>query len=135
MIKNKKQLTVTTKQLALLEQALEALGRGGEKDVATALRRRALQADVSKLKREIADYEMAQEGSVDFAVLAELDSLGRLLVQGRIAANLTQDDLAHELGRKPQQIQRYERSEYSSASLATLARVAHVIRSASSGGV
>ncbi len=50
--------------------------------------------------------------------LDSLDALPKVLIQGRIAAGLTQEDLAARLGLKPQQIQRYEASDYHIASFA-----------------
>ena len=45
----------------------------------------------------------------------------------RIAAGLTQEDLAGRLGVKPQQIQRYEASDYQTASFARLLEIARVL--------
>jgi ribosome-binding protein aMBF1 (putative translation factor) len=135
MIKNKKQLTVTKAQLGLLSESLQKL-TSGRQTAATMLQRSSLEADVSRLKQEVAEYEQARAGNVDLGVIRGIQQLGKALVQARIAARLTQDDLAQQLGSKPQQIQRYESSEYSSASVATVMKVANVLarRMASLGG-
>jgi ribosome-binding protein aMBF1 (putative translation factor) len=49
----------------------------------------------------------------------------RVLIQARIAAGMSQRELAERLGLKEQQIQRYEATEYTSASWS---RVSEVIR-------
>ena len=50
-----------------------------------------------------------------------------MLIQARIAAGLTQEDLAARLGVKPQQIQRYEASDYQTASFARLREIARLL--------
>jgi AcrR family transcriptional regulator len=59
--------------------------------------------------------------------LDSLDALPRVLIQARIAAGLTQEDLAARLGVKPQQIQRYEASDYQAASFARLREIARLL--------
>jgi transcriptional regulator with XRE-family HTH domain len=59
--------------------------------------------------------------------LNSLDALPKVLIEARIAAGLTQEDLASRLGLKPQQIQRYEASDYQTASLARLRGIARVL--------
>lgn len=127
MIKNNKQLTVTKRQLGLLTSALKDL-KASKEGAAAKIQIRALQADASKLRQEIAEFEGARAGDIDLAPIMKVEAVGKLLVQGRIAAHLTQDELAREIGRKPQQIQRYETEAYRSASLATLTRVADVLQ-------
>lgn len=46
-----------------------------------------------------------------------------MLIKGRIAAGLTQRQLADRLGLKEQQMQRYEATDYASASLARVSEV------------
>jgi len=55
--------------------------------------------------------------------LASLDELPRTLIRARIAAGLTQEELAARLGLKPQQIQRYEATDYHSASMQRMSEV------------
>jgi ribosome-binding protein aMBF1 (putative translation factor) len=65
-----------------------------------------------------------------FPEILELDSLEglpKVLIQARIAAGLTQEDLAARLGVKPQQIQRYEASDYQTASFARLREIARLL--------
>jgi transcriptional regulator with XRE-family HTH domain len=47
--------------------------------------------------------------------IGSLDELPKTLIQARIAAGLTQEELAAKLGLRPQQIQRYEATDYRSA--------------------
>jgi ribosome-binding protein aMBF1 (putative translation factor) len=59
--------------------------------------------------------------------LDSLEGLPKVLIQARIAAGLTQEDLAARLGVKPQQIQRYEASDYQTASFARLREIARLL--------
>lgn len=56
--------------------------------------------------------------------LKSIESIGRLLVMGRISAGFTQHELASRLGMKRQQIARYEQSFYERASLKRIIRIA-----------
>jgi ribosome-binding protein aMBF1 (putative translation factor) len=49
--------------------------------------------------------------------LESIEELPKTLIQARIAAGLSQEELAGKLGLKPQQIQRYEATNYQGASL------------------
>jgi transcriptional regulator with XRE-family HTH domain len=56
-----------------------------------------------------------------------LEGLSKVLIQARIAAGLTQEDLAARLDVKPQQIQCYEASDYQTASFARLREIARLL--------
>jgi len=56
-----------------------------------------------------------------------IDALPAILIRARIAAGLTQEDLAARVGVKAQQIQRYEASDYQSASFARIREIARVL--------
>lgn len=75
------------------------------------------------LQRELAEYEALRSGRRRGFSLDSFDALPRTLIQARIAAGLSQKELAARLGLKEQQIQRYEASEYASASMARVGAV------------
>ncbi len=85
----------------------------------------ALRSQLGDLKAELEEYQALRSGKRQVLTLDSFDDLPRALVQGRIAAGLSQQELAARLGIKEQQVQRYEASDYQSASLA---RVAVVVR-------
>jgi transcriptional regulator with XRE-family HTH domain len=93
-----------------------------------ALRRQleldAVWGQAAELREQLREYDDLREGRVPVGVLSTVDDLPRLLVRGRIAAGLSQRDLANRLGLKEQQIQRYESSQYASASLSRLREIA-----------
>jgi HTH-type transcriptional regulator/antitoxin HigA len=61
------------------------------------------------------------------ATLDSLEKLSTTLIQARIAAGLSQAELATRLGIKPQQIQRYEATDYQSASLERVNEIMRVL--------
>ena len=56
-----------------------------------------------------------------------LEGLADALIQARIAAGLTQEELAERLGLKKQQVQRYEATRYATANLKRLNAVADAL--------
>lgn len=56
-----------------------------------------------------------------------LIQIATVLIEGRIAAGLTQKELAARLGMKQQQIQQYEQSLYQHVSLARLCQVSETL--------
>ena len=56
-----------------------------------------------------------------------LDGFALSLVRARIAAGLSQRELAERLGLKEQQVQRYEVTEYASASLSRVRAVVQAL--------
>jgi transcriptional regulator with XRE-family HTH domain len=87
----------------------------------------AVRADLARLEAEIADYERLRAGEVRVFDADSLADLPRLLIQARIAAGLTQRQLAERLGLKEQQIQRYEATGYDGASFSRMVDVADAI--------
>ncbi len=56
-----------------------------------------------------------------------MEDLPKTLISARIASGMTQKGLAHRLGIKAQQIQRYEATEYESASFARIRKVVQAL--------
>jgi ribosome-binding protein aMBF1 (putative translation factor) len=128
MIKNERQYAITKSQADKLAQVLECLRKRQAKDetVHPLLRKaeaEALQSQLADLRAELADYEALRCGQRTELALASWDDLPRALIQARIAAGLSQQDLAKTLKLKEQQIQRYEATDYASASLTRLRQV------------
>ncbi len=82
---------------------------------------------LQELRERLAWYETLQRSGGAVIELTSLQSLPDLLGQARIAANLTQRDLAERLGVAPQQVQKDEKGEYRRASLERLAKTARVL--------
>lgn len=127
MIKNDKQLATTRNQLDLLRNKLSQLEELDKKTVLVHAQIQSLASDMDRLESEIAEYDAIRKGEYDLASIAGIFDLGKRLVQARIAANLTQHQLAQLIGQKDQQVQRYERTQYGSASLSVIEKVARIL--------
>ena len=82
---------------------------------------------IRQLKQELAEYERLKSGHILTFVLGSLNDLPTTLIKARIAAGMTQKELADKIGVREQQIQRYEASQYSSASFDRLRSIADAL--------
>ena len=128
MIKNDRQYRITKSQAAKLEQALAREPKRSDSAKVHPLLRKAqsdaLSSQLADLRGEIKQYEALRSGKRTKLNVTSFDDLPQALIQGRIAAGLSQRELAARLGLKEQQIQRYEATDYASASLACVCEVA-----------
>ena len=137
MIRNERQYRVTQKQRKALAHELESLQPAPRTDEATGesasasfvldLQRASLEGQIADLDGQLLEYEQLRSGYVTRAVATSLSAIPETLIKARIAAGLTQRDLAERLGLKEQQIQRYESEGYASASLSRLEEVRRVL--------
>jgi ribosome-binding protein aMBF1 (putative translation factor) len=86
-----------------------------------------LKSQLQDLEAELREYETLKTGGPRILELEALEGLPKVLIQARIAAGLTQEELAARLGVKSQQIQRYEASDYQTASFARLSEIARLL--------
>jgi transcriptional regulator with XRE-family HTH domain len=77
----------------------------------------ALESQLIELRSQLAEYDALRSGERLVLEVSSFDDLPRALIQSRIAAGLSQKELADKLNMKEQQIQRYEATEYASASI------------------
>ena len=130
MIKNERQYRITRTQAEKFAQALVQAehGSGSVTGIHPRLQQaqtEALRSQLESLRAELAAYENLQSGKERVFLSHSFDDLPEVLVKARIAAGLSQKDLAERLGLKKQQVQKYEATDYTSASLE---RVRAVIR-------
>jgi hypothetical protein len=129
MIKNERQYRITKTQVHNFESALRRLESGpATKGVHPTLYQAqvdALRSQLRDLREELGEYEALRREQPAAPELELVQRLPNALIQARIAAGLTQAELAEKVGIKPQQIQRYEATNYQAASLQ---RVAEVVR-------
>jgi transcriptional regulator with XRE-family HTH domain len=82
-----------------------------------------LMDEEEELKEEIEEYRIIREVNLEEAVsgiLSEhvlIDNIGPLLAKLRIAAKMTQEDLANELGWEQSNLSRFENESYSSQTI------------------
>jgi transcriptional regulator with XRE-family HTH domain len=131
MIKNDRQYGIIRGRVErlqrLLDELLERLNDGSVDRARTELELKAVRAEIRRGQAELDDYTALKEGRGEIGAAGSLEDLPRLLIRARIAAGLTQADLARELGLKEQQIQRYEATDYEAASLSRLVEVADAL--------
>jgi ribosome-binding protein aMBF1 (putative translation factor) len=136
MIKNERQYRIAKAQAAKFEEALKAFVAELPNDRTTHPRlikaqKDAMQSQLESLRRELTEYEDLESGNMPPPDLEYISVVPRDLIRARIAARLSQRELAERLGMPEQQIQRYEAKEYESVSLARIAEVAKVLQSLS----
>jgi HTH-type transcriptional regulator / antitoxin HigA len=132
MIYSDKQYAISERQLGNLREALtaakfEKASATSEHSWLRAAQADAIKSQIATLEAELSHYALLKSGEITFAKTHSLENLPSVLVQARIAAGLSQTDLAERLGMKAQQIQRYEASDYSGASLDRLIDVCQAL--------
>lgn len=130
MIRNDREFKITKAQAASFEKALADATSDTSDSLHPMIRQAqldAMRSQLDELQAELAEYEALKEGRRDIIEVASLEDLPKALIQGRIAARLTQRELAKRLGMREQQVQRYEATEYASVSFSRLAEIAKVI--------
>src|SRR5579863_5074451 len=137
MIRNERQYRTTLRQRQMLAEALDELEGssislparqsssvpGDRASQILELRRASLIGQLADLSTQVREYEQLRAGQLAAARVSSLRDLPDALVRARIAAGLSQRELAGRLGLKEQQIQRYESDSYAGASLSRLREV------------
>ncbi|GAO01631.1 helix-turn-helix transcriptional regulator [Anaeromyxobacter sp. PSR-1] len=128
MIRNEREYRITQAHAAQFSKSLAEAEATTDASVHPLIRkaqRDALRSQLKDLRRDLAEYEALQEGKYPVLELSSMEELPRALIKARIAAHLTQKDLAERLKIAEQQVQRYEATEYATANLA---RIMEVVR-------
>ena len=131
MIKNEKQYRITNAQARRFEVALAELTRQQRPANITPrlwqAQRDAAESQLRELQEQIDAYELLHVGKSKELILEAVEDLPKTLIRARIASGMTQEGLAHRLGVKTQQVQRYEATEYESASFARICKVVQAL--------
>jgi HTH-type transcriptional regulator / antitoxin HipB len=130
MIQNERQYKITQTKLREFEQELASIN---PQDPNLHPRQilgwtNSLNLTIRQLKQEIAEYEQLKSGKRSTFILNSLSDLPTVLIEARIAAGMTQKDLAEKIGIQEQQIQRYEANHYSSTSFDRLRAIASALK-------
>jgi transcriptional regulator with XRE-family HTH domain/Zn-dependent peptidase ImmA (M78 family) len=126
MIKNERQYRITKAQAQRFTEAIARSENVSPEGMHPLLRKATLDAHRSQLKdleSQIVQYETLRLGHLPLVRVESFEELPAALISARIAAGLSQKDLADRLGMKEQQIQRYEATNYSGASFSRLSQV------------
>jgi DNA-binding Xre family transcriptional regulator len=131
VITNERQYRITRSEARKFEQAIAAArGREPSPDVDPRIHQamiESLESELVILRDKLDRYEALKAGKVKKRRVRSLRELPVLLIEGRIAAGLTQRQLGERLGLPEQQIQRYESTMYSGVSLDRLQDVADAL--------
>lgn len=127
MITNERQLQIARAQLARFEAELQSDPPTGLDARLLQAQRDALKSQADAIRAEIDEYDGLRSGEISVIELSDLSELPEGLIRARIAAGLTQKDLADRLNLKEQQIQRYETTRYEGASFARIRQVADAL--------
>jgi hypothetical protein len=131
VITNERQYRITRSEARKFEQAIAvARGRKPSPDVDPRIRQAmidSLESELAILRDDLERYESVKAGKIKRRKVRSLRELPVLLIEGRIAAGLTQRQLAGRLGLPEQQVQRYEATMYSGVSLDRVQEVADAL--------
>lgn len=130
MIANERQFRITKTAVRDFEVALARLEtvEAHRPPEMRQVMREAIESQLEELREQVAEYEALRGGRVQVLELNSLEELPDALIRARIAAGLTQKELAARLGLKEQQIQRYEATRYAGVSLDRIQAVAAALR-------
>lgn len=122
MITSERQYGISRDWIERFEESIAGLGCSpGPGDTLEPEKRailiRSQESLLDDLKAEVAEYESLRAGTLRRKAVGGFQEFPDALISGRIAAGLTQRQLAERMGLKEQQIQRYEATRYRSASL------------------
>jgi transcriptional regulator with XRE-family HTH domain len=132
MITNERQLQITRGQIDRFTAALDAINQGSLVDsgldpLLQDAQRDSIAAQLEEMRREIEEYEQLKAGEITHFDFSSLAALPDILIRARIAAGLSQKDLALRLDLKEQQVQRYEASRYEGAGFQRIAEIFEAI--------
>jgi HTH-type transcriptional regulator / antitoxin HipB len=130
MIQNERQYKITQTKLRDLEKDLAQLDAPDPSlhPRKVLARRNSLNILITELRQEIADYEQLRSGQVTQFALNSIQELPTVMIKARIAAGLTQKDLAEKIGVQEQQIQRYEANNYHAIAFDRLQEVLQALK-------
>lgn len=122
MIKNEQQYRQTQYWLQKFEQSLAELDNNESlkaEELRWKIHSDSYQSQVDELKEQIREYETLTNYDCHTPLVLKLDSINhlpQLLIKARIAAKLSQKELADLAGLTEKQIQLYEDKDYQNAS-------------------
>lgn len=141
ILENVHQVGVTKERIAQLDEYVTYL-RSSEFEpdpevhpLLPAIEAKMLESLRLELLQQIADYENLRNGEPKSIQVNNLDELPTVLLKARIAAGLSQKELAEKLSLDVSEIKSFEDSNYGHASLACLSKVSEVLQVKFSGNL
>jgi len=131
MITNERQYKITKAAARRLQEGLDAAGNREPTKTVDPRIHSAMQegigSQLEELNDQIEEYDRLRRGEVRARVFKTLTGLAFALIEARIAAHLSQKELASRLNIPEQQVQRYESTEYAGVSLDRMQQVAETL--------
>jgi DNA-binding XRE family transcriptional regulator len=131
MIKNEREYRITKAHLAGFEGGLVANDeREFPPNVDPGMKKLmhdAIASEIEVLRAQIDHYEKLREGRITGREITSLHELPVALIEARIAARLTQRQLAKRIGVAEQQVQRWEANDYSGVGIDRLQEIADAL--------
>jgi len=131
LITNERQYRITKAEARKFQVAIEAQegsapGKGIDSRVHEAMGA-ALRSEADLLSEEIKRYEDLRAGRINRRSLDGMRELPDALIEARIAAGLTQKEIAERLGLREQQVQRWEAGRYAGVGVERLQEIADAL--------
>ena len=132
MITNQRQYDITTEWIERFEQSVAVLrDRANEGDEnARQLRRievAGMLSQIETLREQFAEYDALRSGPPTTLRAESLAELSVALIKARIAAGLTEQQLAEQLGVPAERVEHDEDNDYQTSSFAHVTQVAAVL--------
>jgi Helix-turn-helix len=134
MITNDRQYEITQRWIGRFKDSLDEVTRLLASDVDDRNERRKLEVFAASFRSEIADleaqraeYEALVAGQVRSFQFASLHDLPIALIKARLAAGLSECQLAERLGITEEQLLHHERNDYQTATVADLLEIAAIL--------
>lgn len=131
MITNQREYRITKSWIARFEKELAANEtrelRPREDPGMRKVVHDAIASEIETLQRQIDHYERLRDGHITSREITSLRDLPSALIEARIAARLTQRQLAERIGVAEQQVQRWEVNDYSGVGLDRLQGIADAL--------
>lgn len=131
MITNERQYRISFAALRRFEEGLAALESSApDPDVHPRIHQAMIEATESErdeFRDQLVRYDDLRSGRVAQRTLHSLRELPIALIEARIAARLTQRELAERLGVAEQQVQRWEANDYTGVGLDRLQAIADAL--------
>ncbi|MBW4492982.1 MAG: helix-turn-helix domain-containing protein [Oscillatoria princeps RMCB-10] len=133
MIKNEQQYQHSLEWLQRFEKSVAELDSNESLKADPTrwkLHRDSYQSQVDELKEEIYEYERLVNCDKSQPILIKVESLNKLpdaLIKARIAAKISQQELAQILGIDEQRVKQYEDTDYQCASFVEILEVSTVL--------
>lgn len=132
MITNERQYRIANAELKRFEEALAAQeATGPSPDVHPRIHQTMIEATESErdeLRAQLERYDDLRSGRVAQRTLTSIRELPIALIEARIAARLTQRELAEQLGVPEQQVQRWEANGYAGVGIERLQEIADALK-------